>query len=194
MSSQPQYRCDAAPGPMIRREGKRVFVAPIARTGEHPYGKGERGPGSPAGVERRDRAELERIVKQINADGKPITVRHPRGLIEDGAKPEYGGKAARAWMEGELAWAELHLDDAGIAALNVGMRELSLGYSTHPDDKGFQRDTKVDHLAMVFASRCGPTCTIRADHSGCSCSGRNAVVALADQLLASRMTRWTQKS
>lgn len=182
----PQYRYDAALGPLIQRVGTRIFRAPFARTGDHKYGPGERG-SLPPGIERRDRAELERIVAQVNAEPRPVTIRHPNGLIRDGAKPTLAGKAQRAWLEGELAYAELHLDDAGIEALEGGLREISLGYSTAPDENGFQRDSRVDHMALVFASRCGPTCSIRVD---CACSRpASAEFALANQIIASRAHR-----
>lgn len=174
-------RHDAATGGgLAPRAGEsRVFVARAARTGEHRYGAGERG-GPPAGVERRDAAELRRIVSQLG--GRPLTLGHPRGMIANGAAARVVGRVQRSWVDGEFAMAEIRVDDAtAMAAIRTGAaRELSLGYSTNADRDGFQRDTAVDHLALVPAGRCGSECAVRADQKkggcGCGCTGEKAPI------------------
>lgn len=172
------------------RPGTNVFIARVARTGEHYYGPGERGLNSPAGVERRDMTEIRRIVDQL--PGKKVTLLHPRGLIRNGVPATVVGKVNRSWVEGEFAEAEFRVDsDDGIYAISRGgMREISLGYTTDNDGKGNQRNTMVDHLALVTSARCGAECCVRTDHV-CDGSGEAAkvarkVLALNNQLLASR--------
>jgi hypothetical protein len=171
------------------RPGTTIFIAKVARTGEHRYGDGERG-GRPAGTERRDSIELRKIVEQL--PNKPITLGHPQGLISRGVPAKIVGKVTRSWIEGEFAVAEFRVDsdEAIHSMIHRGIRELSLGYTTDADANGDHRNTRVDHVALVSSARCGAECCIRADHA-CDGSGehlRNARknLALASQLLATR--------
>lgn len=155
--------------------GRSTFKARVARVGAHDYGAGERGPGSERGVERRDARELRRIVEQL--PGKPLTLPHPRGLIASGAQANVVGSVLRAWVEGDYAWAEFRVDSAAALA-KIGdhtARELSLGYAVDMEGE-WQRNTRVDHLALVPAARCGSACSIRTDcgPTPCSCNARSA--------------------
>lgn len=176
--------------PIPVRAGTNTFRARVARTGDHSYGAGERGPNSPAGIERRDMVEIRRIVDQL--PGKSVTLLHPMGLIKNGAKAMVIGTVARSWIDGEFAEAEFRVDHAdGLHAISHrGMREVSLGYSTDSDPKGNQRNTMVDHLAIVTSARCGAECCVRTDHvcdgSGKDLSKARMFLALNNQLLASR--------
>lgn len=180
------FRFDA---PVLRRKGSFTFKAAVARTGQHYYADGERGT-LPAGYEFRDEEELRVIANQLY--NIPVVITHPRGLLIDGAKGKIVGKTTRGWVNGNHAEADVRIDDEeGLNAIDNGYRELSLGYATETDAKGFQRRTRVDHLALVRFSRCGSTCSIRTDCSA-QCSCRKTVsrqILIANQLLASRMVR-----
>lgn len=155
--------------------GRSTFKARVARIGEHSYGAGERGPGSQRGVERRDASELHRIVQQL--PGKPLTLPHPRGLISSGASANVVGSVLRAWVDGDYAWAEFRVDAATALERikDQTARELSLGYAVDMEGE-WQRNTRVDHLALVPAARCGSACSIRTDcgPTPCSCTTRSA--------------------
>lgn len=140
-----------------RRAGSAmIYTGRVGRTGPLKY---------PWGVERRDDRELQSIIPQLA--GKPITWLHPAGTIRGGAEAKVVGRIVRGWIDGDFAAAELRIDDAkarrGIAE---GTRELSLGYTVDIVG-GFQRNTEIDHLAIVPVARCGPACVIRADATAC---------------------------
>lgn len=147
----------------------RVFEGGVARV--HPDGD----PLNYAwGDEYRDLAELRRIVDQL--PGTPVTLLHPDGLISSGVEAQIVGRILSARLDGDFAVAEFMIfDDAGLAAIEDGQTlELSLGYTSRSDEKRFQRDIKVDHLALVPRGRC-QTCALRADHvaaasDACTCN------------------------
>lgn len=133
------------------------------------------GPSNPLryahGDEYRDVAELQRIVGQLA--GKPVTMRHPDGLIMFGAAAQVVGRVDSAWIDGDHIAVRLRVDNAeAIADIESGTKELSLGYATTVGDDGFQRDTDVDHMAIVPTARCGGTCALRVDGAeaeACAC-------------------------
>lgn len=155
--------------------GRSTFTARVARMGDHTYGAGERGPGSQRGVERRDARELQRIVEQL--PGKSLTLLHPRGLIRNGVAAQVVGTVTRSWVDADYAMAEFRVDSAdALRLINDGKtRELSLGYEVDADADGNQRNTRVDHLALVPAGRCGSACSIRTDcgPEPCSCNANS---------------------
>lgn len=122
--------------------------------------------------ELRDLAELEKIKKQVV--GRPLALRHPPfdprtgGMFMRGAKGKVVGVAVDARLDGE--WVEVDYeihDDAAVEAHKNGISELSLGYICDLDGDGYQRNTIVDHSAMVEQGRCGDSCAIvRTD---CAC-------------------------
>lgn len=59
--------------------------------------------------------------------------------------------------------------DRGDEAIAAGATELSLGYSLRSAKGEPQRGTRVDHVALVTAARCGPSCSLRVDCAGGSC-------------------------
>lgn len=137
-----------------------IFTGRVARVGAHQYSWG---------TEHRDASELKRIVTQLA--GKPVTLQHPAGLIKDGAAARIVGQIDRAWVDGDYAVAEFRVDDqSALDEIRRGLRQLSLGYDTHADARGFQTGTVVDHLALVERARCGDACSLRADDS-CGCGG-----------------------
>lgn len=155
-------RIDFADGPLERPrrlpDGSAIYSGRAARTGDHKY---------PWGVERRDHDELTSIVRQL--PGKPVVVNHPQVLLSRGGVASIVGRVVRAEVRGDHAVVDVHLTYLGIEALKAGTRELSLGYETTPVD-GRQTRTRVDHLALVRAARCGATCEVRVDCTGgCTC-------------------------
>jgi hypothetical protein len=155
--------------PLVRPFDLRVYQGRAARV--QPAGDGLE---YPWGTEYRDESELERIVAQL--PGKSITLLHPGGLIAEGAPATIVGKVRAARVVDDHAVVDLETDSVGrdaIEGISVEggppdpekVHELSLGYTCRVDDRGFQRDTVVDHLALVPAARCGPTCALRTDHA-----------------------------
>lgn len=135
-----------------------------ARTGEHSY---------PWGVERRDAAELARIAAQLA--GVPVVLRHPAsGYVADDTPR--AGRVISARIDDDHVVCDLLITDAAVVLDVVGgVRELSLGYEVRVDADGWQRDTKIDHLALVERARCGETCAVRIDcassRGACGCGG-----------------------
>lgn len=141
-------------------------------------------PGDPlrydTGPEYRDVDGLKQLVAQL--PGKPLTLYHPDGLLREGAPGKIIGKVMSARVDGDRAVVTIQVTHPdGVAAIEDGTKELSVGYSCSLDDSRFQRNIKVDHLAVVPRARCGPTCRIdgndaQHDHSdgadcGCGCGG-----------------------
>lgn len=146
---------DSLAKPEHRADGSVVFTGRIARTGAHSY---------PWGVERRDSSELLSIVEQL--PGTKITAMHPQLLLKNGGQARIVGTVLTArvdTLEGEtFAIGRLHLLPEGVSLVKAGIRELSLGYETKVTN-GFQTATRVDHVAIVVAARCGTACVVRAD-------------------------------
>lgn len=122
------------------------------------------GPGNPLvytdGPEYRDASELASIARQL--PGTPIRLGH--------SNPRVVGVVTAGRVEGDHAVATMRITDAdALAAIADGTRELSLGYDARLDETRFQRDIKLDHLAIVPVARCGATCSIKADCAECSC-------------------------
>lgn len=157
-------RTDLAPPVTIRiYEGR---VARIHRDGDPlRYSWGD---------EYRDDEGLDQIVEQLV--GKPVTLLHPEGFVSQGSPAKVVGKIIAARRDGDYAVAKFEItDEEGYRAIQDGTRELSLGYAARRDEKGYQRDIRIDHLAIVPKARCGATCALRADeHSECTCE--NAVL------------------
>lgn len=112
-----------------------------------------------SGPEHRDVAELRRLVEQM--PGKPVTLYHPDEMIGDRAHPTIVGRIIDARLDGDLAIARLRIESrAAREAVLGGIRQLSLGYLARTDARRYQRDTVVDHLALVPRGRCGAQCAI----------------------------------
>lgn len=134
-----------------------MFSGFVARTGEHEY---------PWGTERRDSDELGVIVNQLI--GKPVVISHPMGLIREGAAAIIVGEVMNAWVDGTHAAVDVRVDAAGVQAIGTGAHELSLGYKLKSNRGEAHRGTQVDHVALVSASRCGDSCSIRTDGADCT--------------------------
>lgn len=142
------------------------------------------GPSDPLrykhGDEYRDVAELRRIAAQL--PGKPVTLPHPPGLIMHGAVPRVVGRVDEAWLDGDHVAVRLRIDAAEAAsAIESGTKELSLGYATDVDAAKFQRETDVDHLAIISMARCGRTCSLRVDDVRLDCAETCACSTEIDQ-------------
>ncbi len=81
----------------------------------------------------------------------------------------------------------------GIASIDSGKRELSLGYDAPyvktGDGRGYQGKSVINHLASVDAGRCGGRCSIR-DHHHTTTQGVSTVKKnLAHRILDAFKTR-----
>lgn len=118
------------------------------------------------GNEHRDASELQSIVSQL--PGKSFTLLHPDDLLSSGSPATIIGKVRDARVDSDAngAYAVVSLeitDSKGWDAVESGTHELSLGYTSRLDGDRYQRDIRVDHLALVPAGRCGSTCALRSD-------------------------------
>lgn len=128
------------------------------------------------GPEHRDAVELQRIVDQLA--GIPVTWPHPPGLLRNGAQGKIIGRVLGGRLDGDFAVAQILVTDAeALAAIEAGTLELSLGYVCRLDDRRYQRDISLDHLALVPRARCGAMCALRADAAEgeptCNCRARD---------------------
>lgn len=124
-------------------------------------------------AEYRDLAELKNIVSQL--PGKPVvSYEHPATKKVTAHTPVVG-RVISARVDGDLAIARFRVETNEARALvALGSTQLSLGYDTHLDSQNYQRQTEVDHLAMVPLARCGATCSVRVDGASGSCTCQSA--------------------
>lgn len=133
----------------------------------------------PWGEEHRDAAELAEVVRQL--PGTKVTLSHPSGLLSDGVPARVIGKVISARVDGDYAVATMEIaDPAAVQVIKDGIQQLSLGYTCNKDSAGYQRQTRVDHLAVVPAARCGASCSLRADCADGACGCSSCSVANAD--------------
>lgn len=122
------------------------------------------------GNESRDAAGLQEILDQLQTP-HPFTLLHPDDLISRGAKANVIGTVIQAWMDDDHVVTKILVTDPkGLAAIQDGVHELSLGYTSQLDEHGRQRQIVVDHLALVPTARCGSSCALRADCGKCTCN------------------------
>lgn len=156
-----------------------IYEGTVARV--HPDGDPLR--YGPDHVEYRDAAGLQEICNDLQTP-RPFTLLHPDSLISAGARADIIGQVIGARLDGDFVIARILVTDPrGVAAIDAGMHELSLGYLAALDDNRRQRNIRVDHLALVPKGRC-LTCALRADcqsEAACPCTNRaisyNAEVA-----------------
>lgn len=123
-------------------------------------------------LEYRDVDGLRELARQLV--GRSVVVKHPTkgtGRLRESPEKTVVGTVTGVRMDGDLAIASIKIThNDGLAAIRAGMTQLSAGYGAGTDPAGFQRVFDTDHLALVAAARCGPTCSIRADmHDACQC-------------------------
>lgn len=139
----------------------RIYEGRVARI--HPDGDPLR---YAWGDEFRDEAGIQEIVAELQF-GKPFTLNHPTDLVSRGATADVVGQVISARIDGAFVVARILITDPrGIAAIDSGINELSLGYTSRLDETRRQRDIKIDHLALVPRARCGASCALRTD---CTC-------------------------
>lgn len=135
----------------------------------------------PQNRQYRDAAELRRINDQLQRH-KPFTLIHPPDLISvlvakgQDDQADIVGEVIGAHIDGDHVVVRILVTDPRAwEAIDDGMHELSLGYTSRQDARGYQRQIEVDHLALVPRARCGPSCALRVDCAGetaCSCTQR----------------------
>lgn len=132
----------------------------------------------PWGEEYRDDEELRRVAAALV--GKPVLLMHPDdspenfyGLVGLGAVANVVGVVADAVVLDNYVDVGIAFDsDVGPRAVRQGFKDLSMGYQCRRDERGYQRDTVVDHLALVRRGRCrgpGGACELRGDSAACGC-------------------------
>lgn len=148
---------DALERPRFLPDGTAILSGRAARIGDHEYSWG---------TERRDIDELQSIARQL--PGRPLTVGHPPTMLRKGGRAPTAGSVKRADVRGDHAEVDMHVNETGLLAMRQGQKYLSLGYEAEVV-AGRQTQTRVDHLALVSAARCGVSCSIRTDCSGGGC-------------------------
>lgn len=144
-----------------------IFEGRAART--HARGDGL---AYSTGPEHRDAGELERIAEQL--PGTKVYIPHPRTFPASQSGAPAVGHVLSARVDGDHVVAQIAVTDpATVRAIKSGTRELSLGYTCDLDGDRFQRNTRIDHLAIVERARCGASCSMRAD---CGCRGNNDMI------------------
>lgn len=145
----------------------------IARTGTLIYAAGEI-PAEPnaEGVIYVLRTPEEVFAPEAMAsfEGKPVTNLHPDDLVNPDNWSEVAvGTVQNVRRQDNLLMADLLITDAGaIRDVQNGLREVSCGYEANyePISPGHARQAGIvgNHVALVPAGRCGPTCAIK-DHA-----------------------------
>lgn len=150
---------------------------PIARTGTMYYGPREL-PEVPKGANdfltvTRDESEVFRPDFVASFNGKPVTDNHPPEAVTPANWKRYAVGTVTHPRRGtgdleDYIVADLLITDArAIENVRAGKREVSCGYDAKYEviEPGFARQHSMvgNHVALVDAARCGPSCSIR-DH------------------------------
>lgn len=189
---------DAAAITGTRRTADGYLVAEVraARTGIQTYTGAEVGRPDLATVRvyRPPEAVFAADALQTFAF-RPVTVGHPAepvgaGNWRDVAVGNTGGEVVR---DGEFVRVPLVLmDAAAIAAVEGGLRELSMGYSAEivfgdgktPEGEAYdavQKGLRMNHLAVVAQARGGAKLRIGDDQKGSSMTDTTKTVVLGDK-------------
>lgn len=162
-------------GPRRDSAGNLVASVLAARTGTQDYAGYEVGKPELARVTvYRPAEEVFSRDSMRSFAGSPVTIEHPSEPVtptnwKDHAVGEASEEIVR---DGEAVRVPFMLRDAaGIAAVEAGKREVSMGYEcslsfedgTAPDGTPYQavqRDIRINHLAIVDRARGGPTLRI----------------------------------
>lgn len=158
-----------------------IEATPVARIGTQLYAPEELGykiPAGPDGLIRIQRLpdEVFDPVSMASLNGKPFVNEHPQNLIGPAnwrhlalgvvMNPRRGTGDERDFIVADV----LIQDQAAIDLVETGKCEVSCGYNAEyefKDDEpgvGYQRGIRYNHLALVSAGRCGPSCAI-GDHA-----------------------------
>lgn len=166
---------------VITADGHMVAPAVLGRTGTQEYYAYELGLDKALGMDPLRVLTLYRPPEEVFAEdsirsieGLPITIDHPEGNVVTDANREalMVGSADGVKPKGDGLDGILSITTAdGIASVNGGKNEVSIGYSFSldmspgiaPDGTayhGVQRNIRGNHVAMVDAGRCGSACRI----------------------------------
>jgi uncharacterized protein len=146
---------------------------PIARTGMMIYGPNETPiKAGPDGIVKifREPEEVFRAETLASAQGKSVAIDHP----DDDIVPENWKELSHGVMinprrgqgaADDLMYADLLITTMeGIAAIDKGQDEISLGYDADYEEVspgvGRQSNIIINHVALVNQGRCGTRCSI----------------------------------
>lgn len=158
-------------------EGFLVVPARIARTGIQLYRAFELGinDGDPMRVIRVYRSPNEVFAADAmrSAEDKTITDDHPDEFVSsENWRDLARGHVRNVHRDGIYVAVDMVVTDAGsIKDLDSGKTQLSVGYTADydwmpgvtPEGEHFdaqQKNIRVNHVAIVDAARCGPTCRV----------------------------------
>ena len=173
----------------------------VARTGEQIYGPGETeiAPGDDGLVHvLRSPEEVFRPETLASLNGKPFVIQHPE---EDVTPDSWQMLTNGVWLyprrgEGEqkdeMVADLLVTTKKGIAEIDLGTREISLGYDadyfqTAPG-RGEQRNIIINHGALVDEGRCGSRCSLK-DHAHKGEKGSCMKKSIKDRILDAFKTK-----
>ncbi len=154
---------------------------PVARTGVQEYSALELGLDASMKTVHlyRPPEEVFASASMATLDRKPITFYHPEhGVDASNWKQTAVGRVETPSQDGDfLDVAVFEVNDQGtVEAVAFGVKEVSCGYSftldmkagTTPEGEaydGVQRNIEHNHVAIVYAGRCGAGCAI----GDCAC-------------------------
>lgn len=163
----------------------------IARTGTLIYADGE----IPADPNEEGVIYVKRTPEEVFSDeamasfeGKPVTNLHPNELVNPENWQEVAvGTVQNVRQEGNLLVADLLITQAeAIKDVQDGLREVSCGYEAQYEQTqpGYasQKGIVGNHVALVPAGRCGPSCSIKDN-------AMTKKLTIKDRLMAAFKTR-----
>ena len=163
----------------------------IARTGTLIYADGEI-PADPneEGIIYVKRSPEEVFSNEAMAsfEGKPVTNLHPNELVSPDNWQEVAvGTVQNVRQEGNMLVADLLITQAeAIKDVQDGLREVSCGYEAQYEQTkpGYasQKGIVGNHVALVPAGRCGPSCSIKDN-------AMKNKLTIKDRLMAAFKTR-----
>lgn len=172
----------------VTPEGFLRLRAHIGRTGLHDYRAAEI--GAPAGFAPEDTVRVYRPPDEVfdpasmaSFGGKPVTDGHPPTMVDAANWRRFaiGHAGEGVAREGDHLAASLHIADQAAAERARAGAELSSGYHAEfdfepgltPDGEPYdavQRNIRGNHVALVDAGRCGPSCgTAQIPAGDCAC-------------------------
>jgi len=171
-------------------------AVPIARTGEMDYDPAdvpvEAAPGQDVVRVEREATEVFDPETMASFEGKPVTLGHPGEDVTPANWKDLAVGHAQDVRRGEgvqddLLLADLVItDQAAIALVRGGLREVSCGYDAQYQQLGPGRGRQTaimgNHIALVPQGRCGPRCRIN-DNREDIMSTKKSKRSFADRLL-----------
>jgi hypothetical protein len=170
----------------VRITGQGYMIAedvPVARTGVQEYSALELGLDASMKTVRlyRPPEEVFAAASMATLDRKPITFYHPEnGVDSSNWTKEAKGRVETPSQDGDFLDVKVFEvnDRTTVESVAFGVKEVSCGYSftldmtpgTTPAGEaydGVQRNIEHNHVAIVYAGRCGAGCAI----GDCACSG-----------------------